>query len=310
MTVSTDDLEFADDIKNRATKLLAQEADWIRLVFAAADAADTEERDDHGRWTSGGEKAGQEEWKEKGEAAWKKEEDKFGGLPFAENSDEDKKWEKAYLGWSNFGDCEATRASADRLAGLDHRENPDWPFPPDKTSDTRARFMLGRLAASETGQRQVDNMSPDSSGRWSGQKGSWDREKLGYGEHVRIKGDPLVPIRRMTIPDSRWVDFRNSTSEGKTINFSLASFAVMKTKAGAESNARDFGWGGDEPHEVFLSVQGHPRVLNTQDEVVTGGRFQVVSSAVGSDGALRVVLRQTGVYGPDGNLVQDEDVDE
>jgi len=202
-------------------------------------------------------------------------------------------WAKESNNWALYDKCEATRGSADKLTKLTHIENPTWKTKPSASSTKRAKMMLDLLAHGDTETHQVDNLTDNAAGRWSGiisriNSDDWRNPKK---ESVRDQ----MPSRRMTIPQDQMKAFQASLNGD--VNISLASFAHI-----ADQNMRDMLWGGNHGQEVFLRIDGNPRVLKTSNELVTGGQFEVVSHGMKSDKSYEVVLRQKGVFDSTGKL--------
>lgn len=202
-------------------------------------------------------------------------------------------WAKESNNWALYDKCEATRGSADKLAGLTHIENPNWKSKPNASSTKRAKMMLDLLANPSTEKHQVDNQSNNAAGRWSGVI-----SKMNSDDWRNPKKEPVrnqMASRRMTIPHDQMKAFQASLKGD--VNISLASFAHVPDKT-----MRDMLWGGNHGQEVFLRIEGNPRVLQTNNELVTGGQFEVVRHDMNSDMSYEVVLRQKAVFDSTGKL--------
>ena len=213
-------------------------------------------------------------------------------LPTAET---DVEWSKQALKWTQYDHCEATRASADKLAKLEHVANPNWPQKPTAASTKRAKMMLDKLADPATGNQKVSNRSQDAVGRWGGKIVKLDPSS-DWRNPKEIVIREQMPSRRITVPHDQMDAFKSSLDE--PVNISLASFAQV-----ADDYHRQMQWGGDHGQEVFLRVEGNPRVLQTDVELVTGGQFDVVRHGATEDGSYEVILRQKAVFNSSGDLV-------
>jgi hypothetical protein len=195
---------------------------------------------------------------------------------------------KAYAAWNRTDLCERTRQQADKITGLPHFANTDARADKPTGADTkRAKLMLGKLADDKTGYQRVTSMSDQAAGRWSG----WVRHRDG----TNVPGDI---VRRETMDDEQFSQFKSELDNGGKVNFSLASFTFLQP-----DEMREWGYGGSKPHEVIVHVDGNPRVMQAGlGEIITGGQFSVLGhGAVGDH--YEVHLKQEGVYGNDGKLV-------
>ena len=214
--------------------------------------------------------------------------------------------EQTLANWSTYDSVARTRAAADKICGLQHIASPSFPDEvPSAVDRSDARRLLNAMSDPRTDEVKLGN-NAYGVGRWGVRCTGVYHENDKYTEF-----DEDRPLRRlMTIPTNSFDAFKASLGPsigGGTLDVSVASFSGLHHDALVDF-ASHMGWGGTGPvnigdtgalggQRVMLELEGFPRGIMYfgRQEIITGGRFEVLSHGPSDDG-YTVRLRQLGTY--------------